>query len=104
MRIVSDGPIIKFVNNVYKIVYNPKAARKHVDQEVLYITERAVFKLENNGLRLVEIAPGVDLERDVISKMEFEPLIKGSIEEMDKRIFRMGRMGIKKEIMEAIRR
>ena len=104
LRIVSDGPIIKFVNNVYKIVYNPKAARKHVDQEVLYITERAVFKLENNGLRLVEIAPGVDLERDVISKMEFEPLIKGSIEEMDKRIFRMGRMGIKKEIMEAIRR
>ncbi|MEM4170817.1 MAG: acetate CoA-transferase YdiF, partial [Thermoplasmata archaeon] len=55
-------------------------------KEIIYITERAVFKLSNEGLILLEIAPGIDLEKDIIEKMEFKPII-GEVKEMDKNIF-----------------
>ena len=104
LRIIRDGPIVKFVDRVYKVVYNPRAAREFIDQEVLYITERAVFRLEGDGLKLVEVAPGVDIERDILAKMEFRPRIARTLEEMDKRIFRMGRMGIRSDVVKALRR
>jgi propionate CoA-transferase len=53
----------------------------------MYITERAVFRLNQSGLILEEIAPGIDLQEDIISKMNFEPVIRNPIKEMDKRIF-----------------
>lgn len=63
-------------------------------QEVLYITERAVFKLTEKGLMLIEIAPGIDLEKDILDKMEFKPLISENLKEMDARIFREEKMGL----------
>ncbi|MEM0138044.1 MAG: hypothetical protein QW608_06545 [Thermoplasmata archaeon] len=76
---------MKFVKNVKKIFFSGTTAMKN-GKEIIYITERAVFKLSNEGLILLEIAPGIDLEKDIIEKMEFKPII-GEVKEMDKNIF-----------------
>ncbi|GBF09507.1 putative propionate CoA-transferase [Aeropyrum pernix] len=98
-----EGNIRKFVERVYRILYNPRSAMEYNDQKVLYITERAVFKLEGGSLRLVEVAPGVDIERDILGHMEFRPIIDRRVEEMDERIFRERRMEVKKELVKALR-
>lgn len=64
-------------------------------QNVLYITERAVFQLTPEGLKLIEIAPGVDLQHDILDKMEFTPLISDQLVLMDERIFKDEKMGLK---------
>lgn len=86
LKIISDGTEIKFVNNVEQITFSGEYAREN-NKEVYYITERAVFKLEKEGLTLIEIAPGVNLQRDVFDKMEFRPLVSDELKEMDNRIF-----------------
>ncbi len=98
-----DGSIKKFVSRVYKIVYNPAAASEYQRQEVVYITERAVFRLDHGGLSLTEVAPDIDIEKDIIAKMEFEPRISPRLGEMDPRIFREKRMNIKVDIVKALR-
>jgi propionate CoA-transferase len=65
---------------------------------VLYVTERCVFKLTPDGLELVEIAPGIDIERDILSRMEFRPII-GNPAVMDKRIFASGPMGLRDSLL-----
>src|ERR671939_577566 len=70
IRILHEGTIPKFVESVFKIVFSGHQAIKY-GQEIMYITERAVFKLTEKGLVLEEIAPGIDLNKDVISKMSF---------------------------------
>ncbi|KAA2282051.1 acyl CoA:acetate/3-ketoacid CoA transferase [Candidatus Nitrosocosmicus sp. SS] len=97
IKIVSDGSITKFVKNVHKISFSGKEATKY-GQEICYITERAVFKLSENGLLLTEVAPGVDIQKDVINKMEFKPRISANIAKMDSRIFNNTVMNIKTEI------
>ena len=56
-------------------------------QTALYVTERAVFRLTARGMELIEIAPGIDLERDILQQMEFAPLISPELKLMDNRIF-----------------
>ncbi|MCC8082528.1 MAG: hypothetical protein LIO80_11090, partial [Lachnospiraceae bacterium] len=62
-------------------------------QEGVSVSERCVFRLKPEGMMLAELAPGVDLERDVLGQMEFMPLISPDLRQMDARIFRAGRMG-----------
>jgi len=93
LQIHSDGTDIKFVEKVDQITFSGKNAVKN-GQNITFITERAVFKLSPGGLVLTEIAPGVDLERDVLSKMEFRPLISEELKLMDARIFQDAPMGI----------
>jgi len=97
IKIIEDGEVIKFVDKVYKIVFSGKFARMN-GKEVYYVTERAVFKLTDEGLEIVEIAHGVDLEKNILSKMEFEPKISKSLKYMDKRIYKSGRMNLKEEL------
>jgi propionate CoA-transferase len=75
IHIEYPGKHKKFVDKVQQITFNGKFAAQK-GQEVLYVTERAVFKLSSDGLELIEIAPGVDLEKDVLAMMEFTPIIK----------------------------
>ncbi len=61
---------------------------------MLYITERCVFQLRPDGMELLEIAPGVDLQRDILERMDFVPLMREKIKYMDERIFRPAPMAL----------
>lgn len=92
LDIGSEGRARKFLKSVQQITFSgPRAAR--LGQPVIYVTERAVFRLDEDGVRLTEIAPGVELERDILSLMDFRPLIDNPAT-MDARIFSEGRMGL----------
>ena len=67
-------------------------------QEILYITERGVFSLSKTEITLEEFAPGIDLDKDIISKMCFMPKMN-SIKKMDERIFKKAKMGIREDLM-----
>lgn len=92
INILRDGTTPKFVERVFKVVFSGHQAIKY-GQEVLYVTERAVFRLGENGMILEEIAPGIDLDKDVYSKMSFVPNT-GSVKEMDERVFNDGKMDV----------
>lgn len=94
LTIHAQGSQKKFLNEVEAITFSgPEAVRK--GQEVLYITERAVFRLTDRGLVLTEIARGADLQRDILDQMEFAPVIPDEVPFMDARLFRDGPMGLK---------
>ena len=86
MVIGKEGGKKKFVNKVDQITFSGKQARL-AGKPVFYITERAVFSLEKEGLTLIEIAPGVDLEKDVLAAMEFMPRISPNLKEMPTGLF-----------------
>jgi propionate CoA-transferase len=98
VRIDQEGREKKFVDRVEQITFSGKyaAAKK---QSVLYITERCVFSLSEEGMELVEIAPGIDLEKDILALMDFKPVMKVKPRLMDARIFKPEPMGIKNEIL-----
>ena len=96
LSIVHDGSP-KFVDNVYKIIFSGDEAMKY-EKEILYVTERAVFKLTEKGLTLEEVSPGVDIDRDILSKMEFRPIIATPLKLMDERLFGVGKLGLREEI------
>ncbi|NKC66654.1 acyl CoA:acetate/3-ketoacid CoA transferase [Vagococcus fluvialis] len=92
--ISQEGSKQKLVQSVEHITFSGSFARKN-NQEVYYVTERAVFKLEEAGLTLIEIAPGIDLERDVLGQMAFTPLISKKLKFMDATIFSHTKMDLK---------
>jgi len=103
LNIIQDGTVPKFVEKVFKVVFSGKQAIKF-RKEILYVTERAVFRLTNEGLVLEEIAPGIELDKDVLSKMQFRPIVKSSVSTMDEKLFREGKIGLRDEIMQVFRR
>ncbi len=94
LHILQEGRVKKFVKTVEHITFSGDFA-KEIKQPVLYVTERAVFELTENGLVLKEVAPGVDIQEDILDQMEFVPLMPQAPELMDLKIFRPESMGIK---------
>ena len=80
LRVAAAGRVKKFVERVERITFSADYAREH-GQEVLFVTERAVFRLAAEGLELVEVAPGIEVERDVLPYMAFRPRV-GAVREM----------------------
>ncbi|MCF8095214.1 MAG: acyl CoA:acetate/3-ketoacid CoA transferase [Desulfobacteraceae bacterium] len=91
LKIIKEGNIKKFINQVNQITFSGKYASDNA-QKVFYVTERAVFKLENKELLLMEIAPGIDLQKDVLDQMEFSPAIADDLKVMDPSIFKHDKM------------
>ncbi len=94
LAIKKEGRIRKFVAQTGEITFSGRQARKNA-QKVLYITERAVFDLRADGLWLTEIAPGMDLQKDILSVMDFMPKIADPLLVMDERLFGEAPMGWK---------
>jgi propionate CoA-transferase len=87
IRIISDGDISKFVSDVSQITFSGQRALKN-GQKVLYVTERCVLQLTERGLMIIEIAPGVDLEKDIIQKSDFKLLISPDLKVTDNSIYK----------------
>ncbi|EHQ88882.1 acyl CoA:acetate/3-ketoacid CoA transferase [Desulfosporosinus youngiae] len=85
LTIVQEGKNKKFIADVQQITFSGKYAAS-IGQRVLYVTERAVFLFTAEGLELIEIAPGVDLEKDILGLMDFKPIIK-NVRMMPREIF-----------------
>ena len=93
LRILKEGASRKFVREVEHRTFSGEvAARK--GQRVLFVTERCVFRLSPKGLELIEIAPGVDLDREVLGQMDFTPVIAPDLQLMHEGIFRTEPMGL----------
>ncbi len=96
LTIRKEGRFTKFVASQPEITFSgPDALRR--GQKVIYITERAVFRLEDVGLVLVEVAPGVDIEKDIYAHMDFPPVLSKNLKKMDPRIYRSQAMEIRDE-------
>lgn len=94
LRIDQEGSLIKMVKNVTQISYNGKIARKK-HQKMHYVTERAVFELGQDGVVLTEVAPGIDLQTQVLDLMEFKPMISPHLKEMNPKLFCEEPFGLK---------
>lgn len=97
-RILREGGFRKFTRKLEQISYNGAFAQER-GQEALYVTERAVFRRGPDGIELVEIAPGVDMESDILARMDFRPRISGDLKEMDPRLFLDKPMGLAADLM-----
>jgi propionate CoA-transferase len=93
VRIVREGSLAKFVPQVRQVSFNAGLARER-GQQVRYITDRAVFALADDGLVLTEVAPGIDVERDVLGRMGFRPRVAEDLAAMDRRLYSTGPMGL----------
>lgn len=93
IHILQEGKHKKFLKDVEHITFSGEYAREN-KQSVLYVTERAVFEMTSEGLILKEIAPGIDLEKDILANMDFVPLMPTPPVQMDRRIFCEEMMGL----------
>jgi propionate CoA-transferase len=98
LTILQEGRVKKFVAHVEHVTFSGDYAVSK-GQPVLYVTERCVFKLTGNGMELMEIAPGIDLEKDILSQMEFQPVLLQPPTLMDPRIFAQQPMNLKPELI-----
>ena len=98
-QILSEGRFSKFIAELQQVSYSgPYAAE--LGQKALYITERAVFERGPNGLVLIEIAPGIDLQKDILAHMDFQPQISSGLKEMNQRIFLPEKMGYAADLLD----
>ena len=94
----TEGKVKKFVDMVEHVTFSGPYSQK-TGQRVLYITERCVFELTPEGMTLIEIAPGIDIERDILAHMAFAPIISDHPQLMDRRIFQEKPMGLKEDLL-----
>jgi propionate CoA-transferase len=97
LHIDQEGRTKKFVDQVEHMTFGGRYSAEQ-DQYVRYVTERCVFALTREGLELIEIAPGIDLERDILALMDFKPIIKEP-RLMDERIFNPKPMGLEDDLL-----
>jgi propionate CoA-transferase len=97
LAVVREGRDKKLIEHVEQITFSADYARE-IGQKVMYITERAVFELRKEGMTLVEIAPGIDLQKDILDQMGFKPQVAADLRPMDSRIFLEEPMEIRDEI------
>lgn len=97
LRIVQEGRNRKFVRSIDQITFSGIYASERA-QPVIYVTERCVFQLTSRGLELIEVAPGIDIERDIVAHMGFKPIVENVVE-MDPRIFRDEPMGLLDDLL-----
>ncbi|GEM_PF-1572207 len=86
LKVIREGKAKKFVKKVEQVTFSGNYARKK-GTEVFYVSERCVLKLGEKGLHLIEIAPGIDMQKDVIDLMDFKPIIETQPKLMNPRIF-----------------
>ena len=97
VAIRQEGRQRKFLDQVEQVTFSGTRAAR-LGQPVLYVTERCVFELTPEGLKLTEIAPGIDLDRDILALMAVRPLID-ELAEMDARIFRNREMDLRTDLL-----
>ena len=97
LRITKEGGVKKFINDVEQVTFSAKTAQDN-NLQVIYVTERCVFALTPEGVELIEIAPGLDLEKDILAYMDFQPIINKP-RLMDERIFKLPPMGLKEDLL-----
>jgi propionate CoA-transferase len=98
LRVVNEGRFPKLLQRLEQVSYNGHCAARQ-GQRALYVTERAVFDRDEEGLILAEVAPGIDPQRDVLAHMQFAPRISPSLREMDERIFDPEPVGLAVDVL-----
>ena len=85
ITILQEGSVKKFLRHVQQVTFAGRYTKK--DQEVLYVTERCVFRLKDGKMVLTEVAPGIDVEMDILAQMDFTPVVAQDLKTMDSGIF-----------------
>jgi propionate CoA-transferase len=100
LRVMRDATARKFVAQVEHRTFAGRYAAAR-GQEVLYVTERCVFRLHPQGLELIEVAPGIDMQRDILDRMDFAPIVSevGEVRTMDARLFLDQPMGLRDRLV-----
>src|SRR5262245_16364370 len=98
LAIEQEGRFTKFVRDVGQVTFSGKVGPR-TDQIVLYVTERCVFRLGDTGIELTEVAPGIDIEKDVLAQLPFKPVVRGP-KLMDTTIFRPEPMGLRQRMLD----
>ena len=96
LAVDTEGATPRAVNDIQGVCFNGERMRRQ-GKTVHYVTERAVFRLTADGIELCEVAPGVDIDRDVLGQMAFMPKVASDLRTMDERIFRSGPMGLRRD-------
>jgi len=94
VTILEEGKICKLVKRVLQVSFNGKLANQR-GQNVYYVTERCVFRINEDGPEIIEVARGIDLQKDILDKMEFTPKISSDLKEVPVSVYREGRFGLK---------
>ena len=97
VRIAQEGKSRKFIQRVEQITFSGSYAAE-IGQAVFYVTERCVLRRTREGMELLEVAPGIDIERDIVAHMDFHPIIRKPVP-MDRRIFLKQAMGLEQTLL-----
>ena len=97
LQIVTEGRHSKFVGAIEQICYNAPFAERE-GRMALFVTERCVFRAMGGTLELIEVAPGIEVQRDILDRMAFRPTISNDLKPMDMRVFSPAPMGLRTDM------